>query len=205
MTDRKLTEQQKEQISAFVDGEQPLNDVTMDEALASSLERYSLIGDVMRGDSADFVALNIADRVAAALENEAPHQGAEESIKQQNNVVQMSAWRKPFAQFAIAASVAACAIVGVQFMPSQHDVVVAEQVTPASQLNQPEVPIWGDDPVGGFAAPVSLSNEPALKDANATINEAMERRFGALIYEHSQQVRRANAVREQEITEEEQK
>lgn len=205
MTDGKLTDQQKEQISALVDGEQSLESVTMGDELNASLERYSLIGDVMRGDSADFVTLNIADRVAAALEHEAPHQVTPEPVEKQNNVVELSAWRKPFAQFAIAASVAACAIVGVQFLPSQNDVMVAEQTSQNQQLNQPEVPIWGDDPVGGFAAPVSLSSEPALQDANATINEAMERRFGALIYEHSQQVRRASSVRANEANEEEQK
>ncbi|MEZ8385614.1 sigma-E factor negative regulatory protein, partial [Vibrio splendidus] len=67
----------KEKLSALMDGE------TIDKALIVDLESdqesmdtwqsYHLIGDVMRGDAPETPEWNIANSVAAALDNEPAH------------------------------------------------------------------------------------------------------------------------------------
>lgn len=174
-----MTEQRKEKISALLDNQATLSDEFSYQELADASERYSMIGDVLRGDDAKFMDLNIAENVAAALEFEEPHQAHNE---QSDNVVQIASWKKPFAQFAIAASVAAVAIVGIQIMPSQSPEMQVDSAIPQVETM----------PFGGFATPVSYSAEPALETAKKGLRELQEQRVGALVLEHQRQSRLVN-------------
>ncbi len=102
----------KEQLSQIADGELSSHQT---DTLLSSLQdntdireswmAYHLIGDVMRDNSASVVDLDMADRLRTLIENEpailAPRK-------------KRTTFLKPVAGFAIAASVAAIAVLGVR-------------------------------------------------------------------------------------------
>ncbi len=149
----------KEQISALMDGDlsdaEVLNELEMDSDLQDTWGRYHLIGDAMRGDLPVNLQLDLSDSIMAALEDEptilAPKpvetapvlQPAVASVKTDSNVVPL--FRRvgqQLGQYAIAASVAAAVIFGVQQYQGQDGV--------------PANPVLNTIPIGGSAAPVSV-------------------------------------------------
>ncbi|WP_429103031.1 sigma-E factor negative regulatory protein [Aeromonas veronii] len=149
----------KEQISALMDGDlsdaEVLNELEMDSDLQDTWGRYHLIGDAMRGDLPVNLQLDLSDSIMAALEDEptilAPKpvetapvlQPAVASVKTDANVVPL--FRRvgqQLGQYAIAASVAAAVIFGVQQYQGQDGV--------------PANPVLNTIPIGGSAAPVSV-------------------------------------------------
>lgn len=149
----------KEQISALMDGDlsdaEVLNELEMDSDLQDTWGRYHLIGDAMRGDLPVILQLDLSDSIMAALEDEptilAPKpvetapvlQPAVAPVKTDSNVVPL--FRRvgqQLGQYAIAASVAAAVIFGVQQYQGQDGV--------------PTNPVLNTIPIGGSAAPVSV-------------------------------------------------
>ncbi|HHQ4775582.1 TPA: sigma-E factor negative regulatory protein [Aeromonas veronii] len=150
----------KEQISALMDGDlsdaEVLNELEMDSDLQATWGRYHLIGDAMRGDLPVNLQLDLSDSIMAALEDEptilAPKPVETASVVQpvvapiktdSNNVVPL--FRRvgqQLGQYAIAASVAAVVIFGVQQYQGQDGV--------------PNNPVLNTIPIGGSAAPVSV-------------------------------------------------
>ncbi|EKB25308.1 MULTISPECIES: sigma-E factor negative regulatory protein [Aeromonas] len=150
----------KEQISALMDGDlsdaEVLNELEMDSDLQATWGRYHLIGDAMRGDLPVNLQLDLSDSIMAALEDEptilAPKPVETASVVQpvvapiktdSNNVVPL--FRRvgqQLGQYAIAASVAAAVIFGVQQYQGQDGV--------------PNNPVLNTIPIGGSAAPVSV-------------------------------------------------
>ena len=149
----------KEQISALMDGDlsdaEVLNELEMDSDLQDTWGRYHLIGDAMRGDLPVNLQLDLSDSIMAALEDEptilAPKpvetapvlQPAVAPVKTDANVVPL--FRRvgqQLGQYAIAASVAAAVIFGVQQYQGQDGV--------------PTNPVLNTIPIGGSAAPVSV-------------------------------------------------
>lgn len=186
-----LNEKRKEQISALFDDEHSLESRHLGDELEHAASRYSLIGDVMRGEGKALIQIDIADQVAQALEQEETYNIVPEVLsapetdvaahKQSTGAI--SNWKKPFAQLAIAASVAAVAVIGVQTMPQNSDII-----NPEPQLQNLETM-----PFGGTATPVSYSTEPALETAQKGLRELEEKRLGALLLEHQRQSRIAHA------------
>lgn len=149
----------KEQISALMDGDlsdaEVLNELEMDSDLQDTWGRYHLIGDAMRGDLPVNLQLDLSDSIMAALEAEptilAPKpvetapvlQPVVAPVKTDANVVPL--FRRvgqQLGQYAIAASVAAAVIFGVQQYQGQDGV--------------PANPVLNTIPIGGSAAPVSV-------------------------------------------------
>lgn len=149
----------KEQISALMDGDlsdaEVLNELEMDSNLQDTWGRYHLIGDAMRGDLPVNLQLDLSDSIMAALEDEptilAPKpvemapvlQPVVAPVKTDSNVVPL--FRRvgqQLGQYAIAASVAAAVIFGVQQYQGQDGV--------------PTNPVLNTIPIGGSAAPVSV-------------------------------------------------
>ncbi|WP_421319820.1 sigma-E factor negative regulatory protein [Aeromonas veronii] len=136
----------KEQISALMDGDlsdaEVLNELEMDSDLQDTWGRYHLIGDAMRGDLPVNLQLDLSDSIMAALEDE-PTILAPKPVKTDSNVVPL--FRRvgqQLGQYAIAASVAAAVIFGVQQYQGQDGV--------------PANPVLNTIPIGGSAAPVSV-------------------------------------------------
>ncbi|GGB35719.1 anti-sigma-E factor RseA [Oceanisphaera marina] len=173
----------KEQISALVDGEIQdkvlLEQLGNEPDLADTFGRYHLYGDVLRNEIPSHLQLDLSDRIAAALNDEpamvaAPATSSfDEGGKatEKDNVVRprfgrVSPLLRYVGQFAVAASVSAALIVGVQ-QYSQNDL---------------QSPVLNTIPLNGGAAPVSLNyqmeprqqvNEQALLEQQRRIHELL--------------------------------
>src|SRR5580692_839696 len=110
-----MSEQIREQVSAFLDGELPnsetellLKRLTRDGELRESFGRYALIGEAVRGGTLSLMTKGFAGRVNLAIDGE--------PIPASGHVPQSRAprWWRPFATATVAAGVAAVAIVAVQ-------------------------------------------------------------------------------------------
>ena len=106
-----MNETKKEQLSAFMDDEigglhtNLVDDLLKDPELLDTWSRYHLISDSLKQGLPERIDRNLAKKVSGSLRNEpvivAPHRSTHRFIK-------------PVAGFAIAASVAALAILGIQ-------------------------------------------------------------------------------------------
>ncbi len=147
----------KEKISAFLDG-----DMHRDELMSFSLsaeaddakvaQRYQMLGDALRGEMSDssFVDVSHAVREALAGENlsaQIAAAGSESpSTKQSSSLFDLSAWFRPVAGMAVAASVAVVMVVTVT---GQDDSGVA--------------PVATNTGVQLEAQPVQLEAQPAVQ------------------------------------------
>jgi sigma-E factor negative regulatory protein RseA len=110
-----MSEQIREQVSAFLDGELPgsemellLKRLTRDAELRESFGRYSLIGEALRGSHRSVISRGFATRVNQAIDGEtAP-------VDQPSTQLNVPKWWKPFAGVAVVAGVAAVAVVALQ-------------------------------------------------------------------------------------------
>ena len=110
-----MSEQIREQVSAFLDGELPgsemellLKRLTRDADLRESFGRYSLIGEALRGSERSVISRGFAARVNQAIDGEtAP-------VALPSTQLNVSKWWKPFAGVAVVAGVAAVAVVALQ-------------------------------------------------------------------------------------------
>jgi sigma-E factor negative regulatory protein RseA len=110
-----MSEQIREQVSAFLDGELPnsesellLKRLTRDGELRESFGRYALIGEAIRGTSRGLLTKSFAGRVNFAIDGEA--------LAASGHVPQSRAprWWRPFAGATVAAGVAVVAVVALQ-------------------------------------------------------------------------------------------
>jgi negative regulator of sigma E activity len=110
-----MSEQIREQVSAFLDGELPgsemellLKRLTRDAELRESFGRYSLIGEALRGSHRSLISRGFATRVNQAIDGEtAP-------VTSPSTQLNLPKWWKPFAGVAVVAGVAAIAVVALQ-------------------------------------------------------------------------------------------
>lgn len=143
----------KEQLSALMDGDlseiEVLNELGTDPALQDTWSRYHLIGDAMRGDLPVNLQLDLSDSIMLALEDEPailapkPAQPAAPQVQPAGKVIPfVRRFGQQVGQYAIAASVAAAVIFGVQQYQGKDGVATS--------------PVLNTIPVGGSAAPVSV-------------------------------------------------
>jgi sigma-E factor negative regulatory protein RseA len=124
-----MSEQIREQVSAFLDGELPdsetellLKRLTRDGVLRESFGRYALIGEALRGAGSDRVTKGFAAGVNLAIDGEpvqVPHARG----------TRTSNWWRPLAGVSVAAGVATLAIVALQQRAISPGVPAAAQVT----------------------------------------------------------------------------
>src|SRR4029077_4679182 len=110
-----MSEQIREQVSAFLDGELPnseaellLKRLTRDGELRESFGRYALIGEAIRGNRRGLVTKNFAGRVDLAID------GQPGAVGGRIREPRAPHWWRPFAGAAVAAGVAAVAVLALQ-------------------------------------------------------------------------------------------
>jgi sigma-E factor negative regulatory protein RseA len=110
-----MSEQIREQVSAFLDGELPnsetellLKRLTRDSELRESFGRYALIGEAVRGASEAYLTRGFAGRVNFAIDGEPVPAGGHAAQ------TRAPRWWRPLAGVAVAAGVAAVAVVALQ-------------------------------------------------------------------------------------------
>ncbi|KAA3626341.1 MAG: hypothetical protein DWQ09_16785 [Proteobacteria bacterium] len=124
-----MTDKVGEQLSAWMDGELPHEEVPLllkrleeDRDLRLRLQRFQLIRDAMKGGLPEFVNCRMADRVDADIRNEPAV-----AVAPVNAPRGAGKWFQPLIGAGIAASVALLAIVGVQMVNSTTQPPVAAQ------------------------------------------------------------------------------
>ncbi|MFB2778480.1 sigma-E factor negative regulatory protein [Shewanella mangrovisoli] len=182
----------QEWVSAAVDGEtdlQTMAELAADTHSHNKWRNYHVIGDAMRGELPQAMALDLSASIAAAIELEpaivspqvsapevtaAPQQVAVNA--DQSRVVPLF---KQFGQYAIAATVAMFAIVGVQNFNQTAD----DAASPS--------PVLITRPLVGSASPVSLQTGPVQQNQSYTNDQMNEqrRRINTYIQDHMLQQR----------------
>ena len=110
-----MSEQIREQVSAFLDGELPNSETELllkrlmrDGELRESFGRYALVGEAVRGTSRGLLTKGFSGRVNLAIDGELiPANGPVPQIRGPR-------WWRPLAGAAVAAGVAAVAVVALQ-------------------------------------------------------------------------------------------
>jgi negative regulator of sigma E activity len=172
-----MSEQIREQVSAFLDGELPnsetellLKRLTRDGELRESFGRYALIGEAVRGGTLSLMTKGFAGRVNLAIDGE--------PISANGHAQQIRAarWWRPFAGAAVAAGVAAVAVVALQqravapglrpgaavtaqgmTLPAQSSLLAQNAVlAPGGVLQTPREAISYTVPVTSAAAPAAM-------------------------------------------------
>ncbi|MFL9592015.1 sigma-E factor negative regulatory protein [Aeromonas schubertii] len=191
----------KEQLSALMDGvldgeqgRQAIDEVMSDAELQASWSRYHLIGDAMRGELPDTMQFDLCDKIAMALDEEptvlAPQAAPTAPLHGGKVIPLVRRFGQQMGQYAIAASVAAAVIFGVQHYQGQ------DSVTPVN-------PVLNTIPIGGNAAPVSVhypkddsrARQQALTEQQ--MNEQRDR-INAFLRDHQLQQRLHQAQQVQE-------
>jgi sigma-E factor negative regulatory protein RseA len=163
-----MSEQIREQVSAFLDGELPdsetellLKRLTRDGELRESFGRYALIGEAIRGASQGYLTKGFAGRVNLAIDGEpVPANGQVPRIR-------TPGWWRPFAGAAVAAGVAAVAVVAFHQRAEEPVLRVAApvqrtatallaQTSAAPQTPTPREAISYTVPAAPPAAPTAL-------------------------------------------------
>ncbi|MDN4500867.1 RseA family anti-sigma factor [Alteromonadaceae bacterium BrNp21-10] len=175
-----MTQQKNESLSAFVDGElldnTMISGVMQDSELSQKWQRYHLVRDVMRKELPAEMDFDIAANVAKALELEPTILAPKNSWRDLPVVAQVIPLVRNAGQFAVAASVAAAVIFGVQQFNQPLEVD-----TPNSSV----LPLSNFGVQGGLS-PVSLQQSRALPAENAI---DQRRRVVSFLTDHQQQMR----------------
>jgi sigma-E factor negative regulatory protein RseA len=160
-----MSEQIREQVSAFLDGELPssetellLKRLTRDPELRESFGRYALIGESVRGATRVPLSRGFAERVNCAIDGE-PAVAGLQAVR-----TRPTRWWRPIAGAAVAAGVAAVAVVALQ----QRAVApTVRAVLPATaqnlRTNQPKEAI-------SYTVPTALPDAPAMLPAARLTN-----------------------------------
>jgi sigma-E factor negative regulatory protein RseA len=168
-----MSEQIREQVSAFLDGELPnsetellLKRLTRDGELRESFGRYALIGEAVRGTSHGLLTRGFAGRVNLAIDGE--------PVPANGHVPQSQAprWWRPFAGAAVAASVAAIAVVALQQR------AVAPTLQPAAAVMAQNAPSRSRNAVGAqgpreaisYTVPATSPEAPAVMQSARLTN-----------------------------------
>ncbi|HEX4241750.1 MAG TPA: sigma-E factor negative regulatory protein [Steroidobacteraceae bacterium] len=148
-----MSEQIREQVSAFLDGELPssetellLKRLTRDAELRESFGRYALIGEALRGGSPGLLTRGFAARVNLAIDGEpAP------AVANLPATARGARWWRPFAGAAVAAGVAAVAVVALQ------ERSVAPTVMPTVAANVQSMPALAQNLASPAQVPAAAS------------------------------------------------
>lgn len=183
-----MQDDKKEWLSALVDNHADLKDldqVINNEQNRQTWSRYHLIGDVMRGDTAEKLDLDLVNNIEAALDKEpvlvslAAHRSWRERIMQSKVAQNSSKYVGQVTQFAIAATVAFVTVFSVQQYQQSEDEYSPLPVFQATGA------------VSGTISPVSLSNDPEVVDKREVQRDMLlqQQRINALLFDHQQQLK----------------
>ena len=180
---------QKEQLSAYMDGEQVKTDLTdallRDEELQASWHSFHTVRSVMRKESAVFLGGDFTAKMADLIELEdvkkvdviAVSQPEPEDAHNSAFMQKLKAFFAPMTQVAVAAGVCLVAVLGVQSFNSKNE---------ASNL--PEVPVLQTLPFNNAVQEISY-NAPSKDTLTSDQLEKKSRRIGAMLQNYELQRR----------------
>jgi sigma-E factor negative regulatory protein RseA len=158
-----MSEQIREQVSAFLDGELPnsetellLKRLTRDPELRESFGRYALIGESLRGGTHARLSQGFPGRVNRAIDGE-PLVADPANVRGRPSV-----WWRPLAGAAVAAGVAAIAVVALQ----------QRAITPTLRAGLPAT-VPNSVTFQSRGSPAAAFTQVAQNGATATMHEAL--------------------------------
>jgi sigma-E factor negative regulatory protein RseA len=166
-----MSEQIREQVSAFLDGELPnsetellLKRLTRDPELRESFGRYAIIGESLRGGTHTRLSQGFPARINRAIDGE-PLVVDPATVRGRSTV-----WWRPFAGAAVAAGVAAIAVVALQ----QRAIAPAPRAAtlPVTAPNAVSLPGGGSTPFTRVAVNQGPPREPLSYTVPATVPDA---------------------------------
>ncbi|MCG9695940.1 RseA family anti-sigma factor [Shewanella sp. Isolate11] len=181
----------QEWVSAAVDGEvdaQVLAELAADTDSHQEWRDYHMIGDAMRGELPKMINLDLSASIATAIEDEptiiAPKTAQKSEAASAGKLANVIPMFKQFGQYAIAASVALVAVVGVQ----NYNQTAEQDASP--------LPVLNTRPLIGSASPVSLQTGPVQQNQSITNERVMEQRhrINTYIQDHMLQQRLNNSA-----------
>ena len=166
-----MSEQIREQVSAFLDGELPSSETELllkrlarDPELRESFGRYALIGESLRGATRVPLTRGFAGRVNCAIDGEPA------AVNAPAMRARPARWWRPFAGAAVAAGVAAVAVVALQH---RADAPAVRAVSPAHgaqrRLAQNAGPARPKEAIS-YTVPAAVSDAPAVLPAARLTN-----------------------------------
>ncbi|MGV3347046.1 anti-sigma-E factor RseA [Enterobacteriaceae bacterium LUAb1] len=184
---------QKEKLSALIDGElldnELISQLYQDSKLQQRWESYHLIRDTLRGDVDNVLHVNIAARVADALQQESVH-GVVPLITESQPLPsrglrmlfggRIRPWITQAAQAGVAACVSLVVIMGVQ----QYNRSSVQDSAPFS-----DSPVINTLPINGKASPVSLGGPVESADNIPQQLQEQRRRINVLLQDYELQRR----------------
>lgn len=181
----------QEWVSAAVDGE--IDEHTLAELVADADSHdqwrdYHMIGDAMRGELPKTVSLDLSASIMAAIDEEPAIVAPKPTTvaKESNSAVagKVIPLFKQFGQYAIAATVAMVAVVGVQ------------NYNQDTLMDNSPLPVLNTRPLIGSASPVSLQTGAVQQNQSYTNDQMVDqrRRINAYIQDHMLQQRLNNGV-----------
>jgi sigma-E factor negative regulatory protein RseA len=181
-----MSEQIREQVSAFLDGELPdtetellLKRLTRDGELRESFGRYALIGEALRGAGSQILTRGFASRVNLAIDGE-PAQAIPPARR-----VNTARWWRPLAGVTVAAGVATVAIVALQQRAISPRGGAASPVTALNVAAAPKPAARSQMPVQGGGGPreaLSYTVPVTSTEAPSAIEPA---RLTSYVFAHS--------------------
>lgn len=176
-----MSEQTDEKLSALVDGEvnapereQAINALLKNAAARKRWERHHLISDALRRNLPYTVDRQLAGRVTAALKDEATILAPRRR--------ETSSFSRNFAGLAVAASVAAIGVLGVQFM-YQNDGLVQPQGQMAQMPSQTKPSTNKQFALSGPSSGVQLVGQKA----RTHIDPRVQQNLSKYLLNHNQQ------------------
>ena len=172
--------QQHEKLSAFMDGElneaEFIDSVKNDSELQAKWRSYHVIRSGLRKEATVMPEFDITAQVAAALENEATVLAPKSKWQSIPGVNKIVPFMRQSGQFAVAASVAAAVILGVQQMnlPAPSERFTTFQTGGTAQAG---------------LAPVSLEQSQTLRNNDMEALLEKRRQINALLADHEQQLK----------------
>jgi sigma-E factor negative regulatory protein RseA len=188
-----MTQQKKENLSAMMDGEEAISDlvqqISSDKDLVDTWRNYHLIRDGLRKELPAQLNFDISASVAAAIEQEPAILAPKKRLRDLPVISHVIPLVRQGGQFAIAASVAAAMIIGVQQL-NQPKPEQPFSSAPALQLPGMQQ---------GGLSPVSLEQTRPLPQVDAL---EQKRRINAYLTDHQRQMRlKAQESKQQEQNE----
>jgi sigma-E factor negative regulatory protein RseA len=160
-----MSEQIREQVSAFLDGELPnsetellLKRLTRDAELRESFGRYCLIGEASRGAAHAHLTRGLTTRINRAIDGE-PRPASAGAVS-----ARAPRWWRPIAGAAVAAGVAAVAVVALQQR------AVAPTLRAAGPLVAQGVVAARSKEALSYTVPAAVSEAPAALPAARLTN-----------------------------------
>ncbi|QDE30406.1 MULTISPECIES: sigma-E factor negative regulatory protein [Shewanella] len=175
----------QEWVSGAVDGEvddKTLAQLSADVDSHDEWQRYHMIGDAMRGELPATIDLDLFASISAAIELEptiiAPQSKSNQVVEQASPRSNVVPFFKQLGQYAIAATVAMVAIVGVQNVNQTNDA-------------ESPLPVLMTRPLVGSVSPVSYQTGAVQNQQSYSNEQVIEqrRRINAYIQDHMLQQR----------------